>query len=373
MAAPLNIIVKVLNKLTQIYTFTISRIAKNASDQPLIDFLVKHLEIDGFMGVANNLVNGMRCSLVQLYQKEDYTLGMRIIPASRFYVYSTSLVDPTKPNVYVLFMGNTKSINNPKKKTSLFFFYTDTEFYAVDGEGKIRNEHMPDGPVNKLGFAPFEYINKDVFDLHPEPNYDFLQLCLQPSVVYTDAIVANYYQSFPVRILTGADLESSHIDMNPHSIVTLVADRSSPNQPTLTEMASTLDTSKSTGLADRIIELIYSIYDIESSGSDGGTASSESGIALSIKSSSLVENRKNQIEIFRPRENSLWKKIAKFHNIIIKNNTPDLPKDYPKQQFTEDFNIAVEFPLPDTTVEQKQTAQEDKEEVTDESSNIEDN
>ena len=270
-------------------------------------------------------------------------------------------------------MGNTKSINNPKKKTSLFFFYTDTEFYAVDGEGKIRNEHMPDGPVNKLGFAPFEYINKDVFDLHPEPNYDFLQLCLQPSVVYTDAIVANYYQSFPVRILTGADLESSHIDMNPHSIVTLVADRSSPNQPTLTEMASTLDTSKSTGLADRIIELIYSIYDIESSGSDGGTASSESGIALSIKSSSLVENRKNQIEIFRPRENSLWKKIAKFHNIIIKNNTPDLPKDYPKQQFTEDFNIAVEFPLPDTTVEQKQTAQEDKEEVENESSNIEDN
>ena len=77
----------------------------------------------------------------------------------------------------------------------------------------------------------------------------------------------------------------------------------------------------------------------------------------------MTENRKNQIELFRPREISLWKKVAKFHNIIVKNNAPQLPKEYNKKQFTEDFNIEVDFPLPDTAVQQKQEGEKDMEET----------
>lgn len=347
MAISLNYIQKIVSKLSQIYTFEVEREA--TSNQDLVDYYEEALSINDVMQNANELFNGMKSTLVEIYQKKDNSLAIRPIPSDRFYVWSDDVLEPNLPTVFIKVIGFCKSMKTKGAKAELFFAYTDEEFLAFDSEGNIRNEYMQsNGGLNVYGVAPFVYINRDVYDLRPTPNKDLLQNVLQVNSILTDANVNNYFQSFPIRILKNVDLESSKIDINVNSVVVLNAKDGTANNPEFTELASSLDTAKSINLAKEILNQMLYTFDIAA---DGAITESQSGLALTIKASDTLDNRKKQIECFKPAEKELWNKIAKIHNNIVRRNVVG-PKT-PKTTFDATFEIAVSFELPSTEVEQK--------------------
>ena len=349
MATPLNYILKLINKLSQLYTFEVKR--TDQQNQQLIDFYKKYLEVDTVMQTGNDLYNGMKAALFEVYPKEDWTLGFRAIPLDRFYVWSDSAIEPNTPKVYVKHVGKKKSLTSTKK-VSVYHFYTDTEFYAVDEEGNERKEYLVGNEgKNIYGVAPFVYVTKEKFDLIPSPNRDLLKLTLIPPTIFTDAVVSNFYQANPIRILKNVDLDKSEINVNPHAVTVLEPKMGSTQEPSLTELSSSLDTSKSTDLAEKIIEQLLFVYDLQATGT---SEAPQSAAALTIKESSTVENRKRQIEHFRPAEERLWNVVLPaMHRFVTLQKAQFLPSSYPRQQFINP-NVEIDFSLPDTNIEQKQ-------------------
>lgn len=351
-AVSLNYIQKIVSKLSQIYTFEVER--KSNVNQDLLDFYVSKLNVDTCMQNANELFNGMKSVLVEIYQKKDLSLAIRPIPSDRFFVWSDDLLEPNIPTVFIKVVGFCKSLKNNKQKAELFFAYTDTEFLAFDSEGNVRDEYMAENNgENPFGIAPFIYINRDVYDLIPTPNKDLLQNVVGVCSILSDAAVANYFQSFPIRILKNVDIESSKIDINAHSVVVLNSASGSTFAPEFTELASSLDTSKSINLAKEILQQLLYTFDIAA---DGAVTESQSGLALTIKASDTLDNRKKQIEFFKPAEKELWNRIAIIHNNIVKRNVVSV--DTPKTTFDKNFTVEIEFELPSTEVEQKKAINE---------------
>ena len=359
LAISLNFIQKIVNKLSQVYTFEVERTAN--TNQDLVDYYAKSLNVNTVMQNSNELFNGMKSVLVELYLKKDKSLGLRPIPSDRFWVWTDDVTEPNIPSVYIKMIGNCKGLKDKKKTCELYFAYTDTEFLAFDSAGDIREEYNVENDENQLGVAPFIYINKDIYDIVPTPNKDLLQNVIQICSIMTDANVANYYQSFPIRVLINADLESSSIDINPNSVVVLKSSGGPGGAAAdFKEIASTLDTSKSINLAKEVLTNLLYTFDISV---DGAMTQSTSGLALTIKSTDTLENRKKQIEYFIPAEQELWNKIAIIHNTLIKKNAAS-PKT-PKLTFADDFEIEVDFELPSTEAEQQKEDSNDNKESTD--------
>lgn len=344
-AVSLNFIQKIVSKLSQIYTFDVTRTA--SSNQDLVDYYKEAMSIDDVMQNADELFNGMRSCLVEIYQKKDKSLAARPIPSDRFFVWSDDLLEPNIPTVYVKIVGFCNSLTKKGQKAELFFAYTDTEFLAFDSDGSVRTEYLDgnDG-VNVFGVAPFVYINRDIYDLIPTSNKDLLQNVILICKTYTEAKVANHFQSFPIRILKNVDLESSKIDINVNSVVVLNSKDGSGVSPEFTELPSSLDTQKSIDLAKEMLYQLLYTFDINAE----GAVSDASGLALTIKASDTLDNRKKQIESFKPAEKEFWHKLSIIHNSIVKRNVVG-PKT-PKTTFDADFEITVSFELPDTSVEQ---------------------
>ena len=47
----------------------------------------------------------------------------------------------------------------------------------------------------------------------------------------------------------------------------------------------------------------------------------------------------------------MWLVIKNYHNWLVRNKLPLLPRKYPKQFFSDDFEVTVDFPLLDTAVQ----------------------
>lgn len=359
LAISIPLIQKIVSKLSLIYTFDVDRNA--TTNQDLVDYYETKFQIDSVMQNSNELFNGMKSVLVEIYQKKNKELGARPIPSDRFFVWTDDVLEPNLPTVYIKIVGFCKDLKDKKKKNELYFAYTDTEFLAFDSSGAIREEYSTEGDVNDLGVAPFVYINRDIFDILPTPNKDLLQNVIQICSIFTDANVANYYQSFPIRILINADLDQSNIDINPNSVVVLNGKAGSGVTPDFKELTSSLDTSKSINLAKEVLENLLYCLDI-SAGGVQASGDAKSGLAITLEATDVLENRKKQITFFEPAEKEFWHKLSIIHNTLVKRNY--IGEDTPKTTFDKNFQVDVEFELPSTEAEQQKEANGDDSQVT---------
>lgn len=348
LAVSLNYIQKIVNKLSMLYTFDVER--EPSSNQDLVDFYTKTLKINSNMQAANELYNGMKSVLIEIYQRKDKSLAIRPIPNDRFFVWSSDSIEPNIPEVYIKIQGMGKCLKG-KESVEIYTAYSETEWLKFNNKGEVIDEGE-----NIFGILPFVYINKDKYDIKPTPAKDLLQNVIQLNSILTDASVANYYQSFPIRVIKNADMDNARINVNPNSVIVLEPKPGSQLSPEFTEVPSSLDTSKSINLAKTILQELLYTFDLSV---DGAVSESQSGLALTIKNVDTLENRKRQIEYFIPAEEELWSKIALIHNNIVKRNDAN-PKT-PLTTFDTNFSMDIGFELPDTAVEQKnETMTEDQ-------------
>lgn len=363
MSIDVNYLKKIVNKLSQLYTFDVERTA--STNQELFDYYAKTLRPNTKLQRGTELYNASKSTLMEIYADKKNNLNWRAIANDRYYLYTTDLVDDTTPE-YVVKIIETKEYKCEKSNKTiiadLLFIYSDTEFLAIDTAGKIYDEYMPMngeeplGWVNVLGFLPFVHVNQDNDNLNPEEDIDTLNTLLQVNSILTDATVANYYQAFPIITATNVDEENANFSRNPNDILILNPPQGSDATPSINVIPSSLDTSKSTALAKQILEMVMDSKGLKVNSQNA--KSNISGFQEMINNSDTTEVRKIQIQDWEPAEEELWEKTAMYHNWLVKNKAALLPRKMPKQLFSEDFYVEVEFDNVDTNVEQQQNLNE---------------
>lgn len=359
--SPINYFRKVIDKLTTIYQTGVVRTVVDGtdSDDQLLRWYEDILELNPKLNITNEFHNAFEYSLlfITLSDPEPITGNqrpfVRTIPNHEFLVMNRSNVDPTSPDIIIVFMG-IKTFPDGTR-SPVFFVYTDTEFVIIDGNGDILQDEMvireQDG-TNPFGVTPFAYTNTSQNQAMPLIQTDNLDLALLVPTLLTDLNYASKFQSFSMYV--AKDLADGDIDIAPEAILHLKSDPQGED-PDFSVIKATVDYADVLNLSSSQISLWLSSKGIRP-GTIGQTDadSFSSGISKLIDESDTFENRKKQIEIFEFFERIMWAKITKvFHPAwssagLIENRT----------QFSSNASIITKFPEPKPMQTRMETIQE---------------
>lgn len=344
---------KAVNKLSGIYSFDVERSWKD--NQDIYDYYIENMNPDLVLHRGNSLSNAMQSTLLEIYFKKG-ELQLRSIPNDRFWVWTNDSLDPTSPKVYIKIVSD---VNSPDKRTwnqgVNYYLYTEDEFLSVNnfiskGSKKMKTEIQREGD-NPLGFVPFVYVNYDAYNIIPEYETAAECLAINPGFNLTSANVATHFQAYPIRILKNVDKDRSQISINPDDVFILNSEEGSDKDPSLDELASSLDINKVLDLIKFQVDNYFYTKDCPREDKASGNSSD---MALVISNIDTLENRKKQIEVYKVAEQELWYKVGLYHNWLIKNKLTDLDYDAPKKEInTKKSNrVEVEFELPSAETEQ---------------------
>lgn len=339
--SPINIIKKVTDKLTKLYSGNTARKAlvngePSESDQTVIDWYVKNLNVNKFMNNFNYFINSTKMSLIEPYINSAKKPRVRVIPSHQFLVWSDDPIEPNIPTVLIKFMGKQTF---GEKTLDVYFLYSDDEFVAVDEEGELIDQYMENNDgVNIYGVIPATYGNVSDYQLLPTSDTDLLQIGKLIPLMFTHSNDALKYMSY--SIIYGIDVDSENLERNPNVFWVFKSDQE--RTPQIGQIKPEVDTSK-------VIENVMVQLDawLETKGikvSSAGRARTDnniSGISLMIKEMDTMQALKNQSVILEECENRFWKMMAKVHNNWVARG---IVKELPLMN--ENVYVKVEYELP---------------------------
>lgn len=349
----INILKKVTTKLSNLYSTIPTRDPSNEKDADLVKKYTKSMSLDSHMHDANTFFNlHNRCALEPYIENGEPKI--RSIPAHQFLVYSDDRVNPTRPTVFIKFMGS-------KENKDIFWLYTDKEFLAIDSEGDIVKEDMVDNPtgVNPIGKIPFVYINRSRYKLIPNPDSDMLRMTLLIPILLADLNFAAKYQTF--SIIYGIDVDTENLEMNPSALWNFKSDPESTGSKIGTIKPSA-DTDKMIDSITTQLAMWFETRNLRgatisgfSNGRYGQNDSSSSGIALLIQNLDTSEDRKVQTQYFTEAESNLWSLITKYlHPYWVENNKINETKGFTTDEINTFYSPEYEIKSDKDLVEEIQ-------------------
>ena len=298
--APINILKKIIDKLSAIYQQPVTRRVLDGTDTDaqLLSWYEESFKINQVMNIGNEFFNLFKSTLIQPYLDKMNVPKLRAIPSHQFWVFSDDRIEPTKPTGVVVFMGE-------DKHGKIYHAYTDDEMLIVDDKGEpkaqMMNEYCLDGS-NKIGKIPFVYVNRSMNLLHPKNDADILKLTLLASILVSDMNYISMFSAFSV--LVGFNVKDEGLKFSPNALWTI-----SQVDPDLKPEIQTL---KNEGDIAALIEMIkfelqlwMSSKGLKAS-SLSGDDQSISGIAKMIDNIDTTDERKKQVEFFVNCEKELW-------------------------------------------------------------------
>jgi hypothetical protein len=301
--APINVLPKVIDKLTHIYQTPVVRRVEDGtpSDQELLDWYIEKMRLNPKMNSANEMFNLCGSTLLYPFVYEN-TPQLRVILNDRFVVYSDDPIQPTKPTYVILLAGR-------QDDKDIFWVWSATEFMICDSDGKVRTDIMLkynniEG-INPLGVLPFVYVNESDYKLCPVIETDTLKMVKLLPIMLSDLNLAAMFQSF--SIIYGIDLDDENIKFAPNAFWRLKSDATSDKKPEIGQIKPQVD-------FDQVLKLIESQFSLWL-GTKGiragavGQLSPEnlaSGISKIIDEMDTFEARQKQVTEFQDAEMMLW-------------------------------------------------------------------
>lgn len=347
--APINILNKVLSKLSKLYSEEPTRkvVGGTQTDSDLLSFYESETSINNVMSVGNRFFNLFKNTAVEPYLDHGMP-KVRIIPSDRFTVWSDDQLDPTRPTVFIKSMGTFKKetvgVNGGTtvQDKELFFIYSDEEFLAVDSDGDISREFMerannPDG-INPFGRIPFVYINRSLFDLIPTIDTDTLTMVKLIPILISDLNFASLFLSHSV--IYGVDVDIENIEKSPNSMWLFKSDKTSDKKPELGVLSPTVDIDKVLKLIESQLSVWLQSRNIRP-GSIGTmtTENMASGISKMIEESDTTQDRKEQVPFFVKAEKDLWDLIMHhMHPVWVQRGLID-----ERRLFTKNSEVSIQF------------------------------
>lgn len=339
--APINILRRLIDKLSKIYNKSPKRIIVDGKeqDQELLDFYVEQMQIDEIMNTSNELFNLHKTTTIEPYIEKGFP-RLRPIPSDRAIWYSNDRINPTNPTHFIKFLGEME-VNF--KVQNVYYVYTDTEFMVVDAEFKPIPQMMAalDNPqgVNPVGEIPAIYINRSVFSICPPVDTDLDKMVKLFPVLMSDLNFAVMMQSF--SIIYGIDVDNQNVVMSPNAFWTFESNPTSDKTPQIGQIKPQVDISEVISFISSQLQLWLNSRNVRPGTIGGPNAeSSASGISKIIDESDTSEDRERQAKFFKRAEEDMWELIIKkLHPMWRKADLIDTNLDW-----SPNVKIEVEFP-----------------------------
>lgn len=301
--SPINILPKVIDKLTNIYQTGVTRIVIEGSDsdEDMLATYASDMRVNEVMNNSNELFNLCRTSLLYPYTYNGKP-RLRAILNDKFVVYSGDSLNPELPTDVILLAGRVDD-------KEIYWVWNATEFYITDSDGKRRTDLMSaignvDG-VNPIGRLPFVYVNESKHRLTPMPDKDTLKIVKLLPTMLSDLNLAALFQSF--SIVFGLDVDDTDLKFAPNAFWRLKSDPTTDKKPEIGTIKPTVDFDQ----VLRLIEAQLAIW-LETKGIRASTVGSLSGDATASGISKIIdemdtfEARQKQVTTYIQVEKELW-------------------------------------------------------------------
>lgn len=330
--APINILPKIIDKLTNIYQTSVTRLTDNESDQKTLDWFVDEMDVNNILNCANEIFNLTGAALIQPYanNSEPY---LRVIGPGTYVPYSDSLVTPEKPTEIILC--------HKMNGRNIYWVYSDVAIYAVDDEGKILKDLMTqknmDG-TNPIGKLPFVYVNSSKYRLMPCPDIDGLKIVKLLPLMLSDLNYAAMFQCF--SIIYGINVDEEDLKMAPNAFWRFKSDLTNDKKPEIGVLKPQVDYTQVLSLIQSQLSMWLGTKGIRAS--SVGSVSVDnfaSGISKVIDEMDTYEAREKQIDYFEHAEDELWELVLKdlYPYWIKTNQVKDIGS------FSLDAEVEVKF------------------------------
>lgn len=311
--APINILTRIIDKLSKIYQQNPVRYVENGndSDSELLQWYENQFRIDQKMNIGNEFFNMFRNTLIQVYLHQGQP-RIRPIPSDSFLAYSDDPVEHTYPNYIILI--HSEEIKGGQKNI-IYHAYSDTEFVIYDSEGKVRYDLMnevgnPEGIV-PFGKMPFVYVNKSANLIVPKADVDTLKMSVLIPVLLSDMNFAVMFQAF--SIIYGIDVTDENLEMSPNAFWRLRSDDSVDSKPQLGTIKPSVDTDKALSLMQSQMGFWLQTRGIRPGAvGDVGAENFSSGISKMVDEMDTSEDRKKQVSFFEDAEADLWDFVVNY-------------------------------------------------------------
>jgi len=303
-AAPINVLRKIIDKLTKLYSQDPTRTTDNPADQELVDFYTKQMRLNHHMNNGNSNFNSYKNTSLEIYL-DGNKLQTRALPSSQFMPYSNNLINPLIPTHMVKFMGKTSDNKN------LFWVYSDEEFHVIDDHGG--SYKMDEDDVNPYGIIPFTYVNRSEYSLIPHIDSDTYQMAVLIGKLLVDINFSSKYLANP--ILFGVDLNMDQLERSPNIFWNLKSE--DDKKPEIGVVKAEADIAAQMENVIQQVSLWLQTRNIRPGtvGSVSGDKAA-SGISLVIQQMDTTEDVNRQKGYFERAEQDFWVRLATIHNYL---------------------------------------------------------
>ena len=366
-AVPINILRKVVDKLSSLYNSTPERVATGTSlDAALMDGYSRSLSIDDKFTSVNESFNAYKYGVNEIYL--DDRLGeirTRVLPADLFLPYAGDITDPARMTVMVKFMGSrlVKKGNsadlfaldadggegkNQVKTVNVMYLYSDTEFLSITGDGKILSSDMigNEDHVNPYGVIPFGYVSRSKYELVPAADTDTIAMSVLIPLLMTEVNFGCTFLCNP--IIYGINLDVSNLNISPLSFWNIKQDEDTDKEGKIDVLQPNMDiSSQSTWIKEQLAMWLESknIRATHLTNFEGDSVSS--GIALIIREMDTTEDRNKQATYFTAFEREWWDILKRVHNTLA-----GAGRIKERKLFSNGFSVATTF-APVRSIEDK--------------------
>ena len=362
---PINVLIKIVDKLSRIYQEGVVRrvIEGSDQDQELLEWYIEQFNADHKFNQGNEFYNLDRINLMQpFFDEENGKPSLRAVPNDRYLPYSTNAFDPTIPTHIIIHAGkrlvktDSKGLRNPRgrsnKSVDVYWVWTAEEIVLIDQDGVVQRDEMTakgfDG-LNPFGVLPFAYINSSQNFLLPPSDSDTKQMTVLIPALMADLNYSSKYQSFSQ--LVAFNWDNANPTFAPNAVHYVNDDPNNPDSKAsmevikpsvdITEVAKWIVTQLSMWLNSRGIK----------PGTMGDLSADNlaSGVSKMIDEMDTAENRQKQAAVYSRAEERFWDTVLNhMHPYWVSQGLVEN-----RHLFTGD-GVQVEFPPQTPMIDRKQ-------------------
>jgi hypothetical protein len=334
-AAPINILIKIISKLSKLYSWPVIRTTDNPIDQELIDYYTKeglNLTFQNF----NENFNSTKRALIEIYEDdEERKIGFRAIPAKNYLPITYSSVDKTRMSAYVKIMDNNR------------LHYIDKDSFKAfnkNGEPILQDTEANLG-INPYEVVPAVYQARSDYELIPKDDTDTIPMAILIPLLLTDMNFASMFLSNPIII--GIDIESpENQQLSPNFFWNAKSSSVDGKTGSLSVLKAEPNLDAQMKNAIDQLQLWLSTRDIRP-GTVSSTATETFSAAISkiIGEMDTIENINAQKEYMLKAEKDFWFKLATIHNKIAPTGRID-----ERRMFTDPASLVVNVNYSEPTI-----------------------
>jgi len=312
---PINILKRVVDKLSRIYQPGPSRYVTGGQDKDdeLLAWYQDHFSTDVKMNTANEYFNLFKNTLIKICLV-DGVPTLTPLPSDRSYVFAKNRLNPMKVTHVLTVQETYVDLKDTMKKSFLYHLYSDQEFLILQDDivrwDLLEEAGNPEG-INPYGKLPFVYVTKSNNEIIPIPDTDMYNMSLLVPICLTDLNAGMMFSVHPIKYVI--NLSAEKLVYSPNSVWTFKVDPGQDGKSEIGILKPDMNSSEALTLIQAQLGLWFQTIGIRP-GAIGNltTETQASGISKMIDEMDTAEHRMKQIGYFQKAEDDLWDFVLNY-------------------------------------------------------------